>query len=57
MYAILEVMSEELDADNNPVINLQNLGRGAEHVGEGETSGSTLSKKLFKRLKIVFIEI
>jgi hypothetical protein len=45
VYAILKETSEELDANNNPVINPRNLGRGAKHVGEGEIEATVITRE------------
>jgi hypothetical protein len=43
--AILEETSEELNADNNPVINPQNRGRGAKYIVEGETKATIATRE------------
>jgi hypothetical protein len=40
ILAIIEDNSEELDDNNNPVLNLANINRGANHLAEGETADS-----------------
>jgi hypothetical protein len=40
-YQVLAIVgdnSEELDKNNNPVLNLANINRGANHLAEGETT-------------------
>jgi hypothetical protein len=37
VYAIIDETSEELDANNNPIINPENVRRGANHMAEGDT--------------------
>jgi hypothetical protein len=37
---IISDTSEEFDTENNPVINPQNLERGANHRAEGETNSA-----------------
>jgi hypothetical protein len=37
VYAIIDDTSEELDANNNPIINPENVRRGANHMEEGDT--------------------
>jgi hypothetical protein len=42
-YQILEIVgdnSEEFDDNNNPVLNLANIKRGANHLAEGDTTDS-----------------
>jgi hypothetical protein len=38
VYAIIDDTSEELDANNNPIINPENVRKGANHMAEGETA-------------------
>jgi hypothetical protein len=38
VLAIIEDNSEELDDNNNPVLNLGNITRGANHLAEGDTA-------------------
>jgi hypothetical protein len=40
ILAITEGNSEELDDNNNPILNLANINRGANHLAEGETADS-----------------
>jgi hypothetical protein len=47
ILVIIEDNSEELDDNNNPVLNLANINRGANHLAEGETADS-----LAKRVKV-----
>jgi hypothetical protein len=35
VYTILEETSEEFKDDNNPIINQQNIKRGAKYMAEG----------------------
>jgi hypothetical protein len=37
VYAIIDETSEEFDANNNPMINPENIRRGANHMAEGDT--------------------
>jgi hypothetical protein len=37
VYAIIDETSEEVDTNNNPIINLGNIKRGANHMEEGDT--------------------
>jgi hypothetical protein len=37
VYAIIDETSEELDANNNPIINPENIRRGANHMEKGDT--------------------
>jgi hypothetical protein len=37
VYAIIDKTLEEYDANNNPIINLRDLKRGANHMVEGNT--------------------
>jgi hypothetical protein len=46
-YQILAITgdnSEELDDNNNPVLNLANINRGANHLAEGETADSLTTR-------------
>jgi hypothetical protein len=46
-YQILAIIgdnSEELDDNNNPVLNLANINRGANHLAEGETTDSLTTR-------------
>jgi hypothetical protein len=47
-YQILAIRgdnSEELDENNNPVLNLANINRGANHLAEGETTDSLATRE------------
>jgi hypothetical protein len=44
ILAIIEDNSEELDDNNNPVLNLANINRGANHLAEGETADSLATR-------------
>jgi hypothetical protein len=44
ILAITEDNSEELDDNNNPVLNLANINRGANHLTEGETADSLATR-------------
>jgi hypothetical protein len=37
VYAIIDETSEELDDNNNPIINPENVTKGANHMAEGDT--------------------
>jgi hypothetical protein len=42
-YQVLTIIgdnSEEFDDNNNPVLNLANITRGANHLAEGDTADS-----------------
>jgi hypothetical protein len=42
-YQVLAIVgdnSEEFDDNNNPVLNLANISRGANHLAEGDTTES-----------------
>jgi hypothetical protein len=45
VLAIIGDNSEELDENNNPVLNLENINRGANHLAEGETADSLASRE------------
>jgi hypothetical protein len=45
VFAIIGNNSEEVDENNNPVINLANLDRGANHLAEGETTESLATRE------------
>jgi hypothetical protein len=47
ILAITEDNSEELDDNNNPVLNLANIKRGANHLVEGETTDSLQQGRKF----------
>jgi hypothetical protein len=44
VYAIIDDSSEELDGNNNPIINLANVRRGANHMAEGDTVESVANR-------------
>jgi hypothetical protein len=44
ILAITEDNSEELDDNNNPVLNLAKINRGANHLAEGETADSLTTR-------------
>jgi hypothetical protein len=44
ILAITEDNSEELNDNNNPVLNLANINRGANHLVEGETADSLTTR-------------
>jgi hypothetical protein len=47
-YQVLAIVgdnSEELNKNNNPVLNLANINRGANHLAEGETTDSIASRE------------
>jgi hypothetical protein len=45
VLAIIGDNSEELNENNNPVLNLANINRGANHLAEGETTDSLASRE------------
>jgi hypothetical protein len=45
VLAIVGDNSEELDENNNPVLNLANIDRGANHLAEGETADSLATRE------------
>jgi hypothetical protein len=45
VYVIINDTSEEFDAENNPVINPQNIERGANHRAEGETDSTIVTRE------------
>jgi hypothetical protein len=45
VLAITGDNSEELDENNNPVLNLANINRGANHLAEGETTDSLTTRE------------
>jgi hypothetical protein len=49
VYVIINETSEEFDDNNNPIINPQNLGRGAKYRAEGETD-ATIPARVIVRL-------
>jgi hypothetical protein len=44
VYVTINDTFEEVDAKNNPVINPQNLERGANHRAEGETESAIVGR-------------
>jgi hypothetical protein len=44
VYAIIDDTSEEFDANNNPIINLENVTRGANHMAEGDTKETVAAR-------------
>jgi hypothetical protein len=47
-YQVLTIIgdnSEELDENNNPVLNPENVNRGANHLAEGETADSLATRE------------
>jgi hypothetical protein len=47
-YQVLAIVgdnSKELDENSNPVLNLANINRGANHLAEGETADSLASRE------------
>jgi hypothetical protein len=47
VYAIIDDTSVELDNNNNPIINLENVKKGANHMAEGE-----ITETITARVKI-----
>jgi hypothetical protein len=45
VLAIVGDNSEEFDENNNPVLNLANIDRGANHLAEGQTSDSLATRE------------
>jgi hypothetical protein len=45
VLAIIGDNSEELDENNNPVLNLANINRGANYLAEGETADSLANRE------------
>jgi hypothetical protein len=45
VYVVINDTSEEVDAKNNPVINPQNLERGANNRAEGETESAVVGRE------------
>jgi hypothetical protein len=46
-YQVLAIVgdnSEEFDDNNNPVLNLANITRGANHLAEGDTADSLANR-------------
>jgi hypothetical protein len=52
VYAIIDETSEEYDANNNPIINLGNVRRGANHMAERDTK-ETIAARVKIQLTIV----
>jgi hypothetical protein len=44
VFAIIGDKSEEFDDNNNPVLNLANVTRGANHMAEGDTADSVAAR-------------
>jgi hypothetical protein len=47
VLAIVGDNSEEFDENNNPVLNLANIDRGANHLAEGQTAESLTTREIF----------
>jgi hypothetical protein len=45
VLAIVGDNSEEFDENNNPVLNLANIDRGANHLAEGQTAESLAARE------------
>jgi hypothetical protein len=45
VFAIVGDNSEEFDENNNPVINPENIDRGANHLAEGQTAESLTARE------------
>jgi hypothetical protein len=45
VLAIVGDNSEEFDGNNNPVLNLANINRGANHLAEGQTAESLATRE------------
>jgi ribulose 1,5-bisphosphate carboxylase large subunit-like protein len=45
VLAIIRDNSEEFDENNNPVLNLANINRRANHLAEGETADSLANRE------------
>jgi hypothetical protein len=45
VLAIVGDNSEEFDENNNPVLNLANIDRGANHLAEGKTAVSLTARE------------
>jgi hypothetical protein len=45
VYAIIGDSSEEFDGNNNPIINPENIRRGANHMAEGDTTESIANRE------------
>jgi hypothetical protein len=52
VYMIIDKTSEESDDNNNPIINLQNLGRGTKYRTKGDTD-ATIAARVTVRLTAV----
>jgi hypothetical protein len=50
ILTIIEDNSEELDENNNPVLNLANINRGANHLAQGETADSLATREKVRLL-------
>jgi hypothetical protein len=44
VYAIIDNTLEEFDNNNNPIINPQNIRRGAKHMAKGETAETVMAR-------------
>jgi hypothetical protein len=44
VYAIIDKTSEEYNANNNPIVNLGDVRRGANHMAEGDTKDTIAAK-------------
>jgi hypothetical protein len=44
VYAIIDETSKELDTNNNPIINPENVRRGANHMAEGDTEETVATR-------------
>jgi hypothetical protein len=44
VFAIIGDNSEEFDDNNNPVLHLANITRGANHLAEGDTADSLATR-------------
>jgi hypothetical protein len=47
VFAIIGDNSEEFNNNNNPVLNLANVTRGANHLEEGDTVDSLATRAKF----------
>jgi hypothetical protein len=45
VFAIIGDNSEEFDDNNNPILNLANITRGANHMAEGDTTDSLITRE------------
>jgi hypothetical protein len=50
VLAIVRDNSEEFDKNNNPVLNLANIDRGANHLAEGQTAESLTTREKIRLL-------